>query len=92
MDDAYPTPGLGQPLIVLEPSQGVLANDIDPDIGDALSAQNASDPPQGSLSLNSDGTFTYTPDLGASGTDSFTYEASDGSATSQATVTITINP
>lgn len=91
-NDAYSTPGLGQPLVVSDPSQGVLANDSDPDIGDVLSAQNASDPPQGSLSMNSDGIFTYTPDPGASGEDSFTYQASDGSATSQATVTITINP
>jgi VCBS repeat-containing protein len=70
---------------------GVLANDSDPD-NDALSAQNVSDPAQGSVSLNSDGAFTYTPDAGATGTDSFTYEASDGSLTTQATVTITINP
>jgi VCBS repeat-containing protein len=87
--DAYTT-GAGAVLTV--PAPGVLANDSDPDIGDAVSAQNASDPLQGSVSLNSDGAFTYTPDATASGTDSFTYEASDGSATSQATVTITINP
>jgi VCBS repeat-containing protein len=87
--DQYATPGGGQALTV--PAPGVLANDSDPD-GDALSAQNASDPALGSVSLNSDGGFTYTPDVGASGSDSFTYEASDGSLTSQATVTITINP
>jgi adhesin/invasin len=89
-NDAYTTPGAGQPLTVLAP--GVLANDADPDVGDVVSAQNGSDPAQGSLSLNSDGAFTYTPDVGASGTDTFTYEASDGSLTTQATVTITIAP
>jgi VCBS repeat-containing protein len=88
--DAYATPGAGQPLTVDAP--GVLANDSDPDVGDNISAQNASDPAQGSVSLNSDGAFTYTPDVGATGSDSFTYEASDGSETTQATVTITINP
>jgi hypothetical protein len=88
-NDAYSTPGAGQALSV--PAPGVLANDTDTD-SPVLSAQNASDPPQGSVSLNSDGAFTYTPDLGAIGNDSFTYEASDGSLTSQATVTITIAP
>lgn len=88
-NDAYTTPGAGQPLTVLAP--GVLVNDTDPD-GDPLSAQNGSDPAKGSLSLNSDGAFTYTPDPLAEGTDTFTYEASDGSLSTQATVTITIAP
>jgi VCBS repeat-containing protein len=89
-NDAYATLGGGQSLTV--PAPGVLANDTDPDVGDVLSAQNASDPALGSVSLNSDGAFTYTPDPGATGPDSFTYEASDGSLVTQATVTITINP
>lgn len=88
VNDEYSTPGGGQQLVVAAP--GVLVNDTDD--GGSLSAQNASEPPLGSVSLNSDGGFTYTPDEGASGTDSFTYEASDGSLTTQATVTITINP
>lgn len=88
-NDAYQTPGGGQPLTV--PAPGVLENDSDPD-SDPLSAQGASDPALGSVLLGADGSFTYTPDAGASGTDTFTYEASDGLATSQATVTITINP
>jgi hypothetical protein len=87
--DQYDTPGGGQSLTVSAP--GVLANDSDPD-GNALSAQNASNPSKGSVSLNSDGMFNYTPHLGASGPDSFTYEASDGSSTTQATVTINIVP
>jgi PKD repeat protein len=90
VDDAYPTPGGGAALTVDAP-QGVLNNDSDPD-GTPLSAQNASDPPQGSVQLNADGSFTYTPDLGAVGDDSFTYEASDGTLTSTGTVTITITP
>lgn len=89
VDDAYTTPGAGQGFS--EPAPGVLGNDNGTD-GPTLSAQNASDPAQGSVSMNSDGSFTYTPDLGATGTDSFTYEATDGSLTSQATVTITIAP
>ncbi len=87
--DAYSTPGTGQSVSV--PAPGVLLNDTDPD-GTPLSARNASDPALGSVLLNSDGSFTYTPDLGATGTDTFTYEAFDGAAASQGTVTITINP
>jgi hypothetical protein len=42
--------------------------------------------------LNSDGSFTYTPQSNFRGTDSFTYTASDGDETSEeATVTITVN-
>jgi len=89
-DDSYTTPGAGQPLIV-PAADGVLLNDNDPD-GDALAAQSASDPAQGSVSLSDDGSFIYTPDPGATGPDSFTYEASDGTAATQATVMITIAP
>ena len=45
----------------------------------------------GSLTLNADGSFVYTPNAGFCGTDSFTYTATDGHATSApATVTITV--
>ena len=53
----------------------VLGNDTDID-GDTLSVNNTPiiDPANGSVLLNTDGTFTYTPDLNFFGTDSFTYE------------------
>src|SRR5262249_25072332 len=56
---------------------GVLANDSDANEDD-LTAVNASDPAHGTLTLNLDGSFTYTPDVGFSGTDTFTYQANDG--------------
>ncbi len=69
---------------------GVLANDSDSD-GDPIQAQLVSDVSSGQLSLAADGSFTYQPDPNFSGTDSFTYRASDGSATSNlATVTLTV--
>ncbi|MDQ3820672.1 MAG: cadherin-like domain-containing protein, partial [Acidobacteriota bacterium] len=51
-----------------------------------------SDPANGTLTLNQNGSFTYTPNRNFSGTDSFTYRASDGQLDSNvATVTITVN-
>ncbi len=89
-DGPYDTPGAGQGLTV--PAPGVLSNDTDPDGPQPLVARNASAPTQGSVALNSDGSFTYTPTLGATGTDSFTYEAYDGALATTATVTINITP
>src|SRR6185437_3540149 len=69
---------------------GVLANDSDAD-GDPLTAVLVTGPAHGTLSLNSNGSFTYTPAAGFSGTDSFTYRATDGVLGSNAaTVTITV--
>lgn len=69
---------------------GVLENDVD-DNGDTLTAVLDTNVAHGTLSLNSDGSFVYTPDNGFSGEDSFTYHASDGQVSSgTATVTITV--
>jgi hypothetical protein len=69
----------------------VLANDLDGD-GDPLAPILVSGPSHGSLSLDPGGGFIYTPDTGFYGTDSFQYQASDGSAASNvATVTINVN-
>ncbi len=84
----YFTPA-GQTLTVTA-SSGVLANDLDPD-GDPLNAQVVTSPANGTLTLNSNGSFTYIPHAGFSGNDSFTYQASDGILTSNtATMTITV--
>jgi VCBS repeat-containing protein len=70
----------------------LLENDSDPD-NDNLQAFINQPPENGSLTLNRDGTFTYTPNADFSGTDTFSYEISDGNgAADQATVTITVNP
>ena len=55
----------------------VLANDTDVD-GDPLTATSSLAPSHGTLTLNADGTFTYTPTAHYNGTDSFTYTANDG--------------
>ncbi len=68
---------------------GVLQGDVDPE-GDPFTARLLVDVTDGTLILNPDGSFTYTPDPGFNGTDTFTYEAWDGSLSSAATV-VTIN-
>ncbi len=85
-DDAW---SLGKNGTLSVPAPGVLSNDSDAD-GDSLAAVLVSGPANGSLSLAADGSFTYTPDTGFAGTDSFSYSAGDGISTSTATVTMTI--
>jgi ELWxxDGT repeat protein len=55
----------------------VLANDTDAD-SDMLSVSGSTQPSNGAAADNGDGTFTYTPDPGYTGFDSFTYTVSDG--------------
>ncbi|MBL7187982.1 MAG: tandem-95 repeat protein [Phycisphaerae bacterium] len=76
-------------LVVAAP--GVLGNDSDVD-GDTLTAVLDTDVSNGTLSLNTDGSFTYTPNSNFNGADSFTYHANDGPADSNIViVTITVN-
>jgi VCBS repeat-containing protein len=69
---------------------GILANDADVD-GPALSSVLVSGPANGVLTLNADGSFTFTPNADFNGLDTFTYRATDGTLQSGlATVTITV--
>ena len=64
----------------------------DPD-GDDVTLETASGPAHGTLGAISGGKVTYTPAAHYSGPDSFTYRATDGTATSApATVSITVIP
>jgi hypothetical protein len=68
----------------------LLQNDTDAD-GDPLSAVLVAAPQHGTLSLDADGGFIYTPNPNFFGTDSFQYKANDGMADSNvATVTIDV--
>jgi VCBS repeat-containing protein len=72
------------------PPIGVLHNDTDVD-GDPLTSILVDPASHGTVSLNPDGTFLYTPDANFNGTDTFTYKANDGLADSNiATVTINV--
>lgn len=71
-------------------SSGVLDNDSDPS-SLTLTAELVSGPVQGSLTLNGDGSFTYTPNQYFVGADSFTYRVTNGGAISNvATVALTV--
>ena len=71
--------------------RGVLANDTDVDSGDVLAAVPVKSPVHGTLTLNANGTFSYSPAPDYSGPDTFTYKVTDGAAESNvATVTITV--
>ena len=75
-------------------SGNVLTNDSDPD-GDPLVVTTAPlvPPAHGVLILNPDGSFTYTPNPGWAGVDSFVYQVCDTDVTplcDQATVIITV--
>jgi VCBS repeat-containing protein len=83
--DAYNVLGGGTLTV---PAPGILANDTDPD-SDPLTAVLDSTTTRGSLTLNANGSFTYTPGEDTVGTDSFTYHANDGTDDSN-TVTVTI--
>jgi hypothetical protein len=68
---------------------GVLANDV----GMGLTAALVSGPANGILTLNTNGSFSYTPTNNFIGVDSFTYQASNGQTNSNtATVNITVTP
>lgn len=86
-NDSYST---SEDTALTVPAPGVLGNDSSPS-GAALTAMLVSGPAHGTLVLNADGSFTYGPANGFVGTDTFTYQASDGTATSNtATVTLTV--
>ncbi|TAK94612.1 MAG: DUF11 domain-containing protein, partial [Verrucomicrobia bacterium] len=71
---------------------GVLGNDTDTE-SNALTSVIVSPASHGTVSLSTNGSFTYTPTANYSGPDSFTYQANDGSSNSTpATVTLTVLP
>jgi VCBS repeat-containing protein len=88
VSDAYSTNE--DTALIVAPS-GVLANDSDAE-GYSITAVKVSDPSHGAVTLNSNGSFTYTPEANYNGGDSFTYRAYDGTDySSPVTVAITVN-
>ncbi|MCD6112527.1 MAG: LruC domain-containing protein [Bacteroidales bacterium] len=88
IDDNYTTP-LNTPK-----SGNVITNDSDPDQDNITVTNVTTNPAHGSVVQNADGTFTYTPTTGYTGTDFYVYKICDDGTPSlcdEATVTITIN-
>ncbi len=72
-------------------SGNVLTNDREGD-GDSLTVSLLQDVSGGTLTLGTDGAFTYIPGVNVNGVDMFAYQVSDGDLTDTATVTIAVNP
>ena len=72
-------------------STSVLSNDTDADTSDPLTAVLVTNPTEGTLTLNPNGTFSYVHGGGNLSSDSFTYSVNDGKITgAPVTVSITV--
>src|SRR5204862_5372607 len=74
VNDSYT---VNEDRVLTVPAPGVLANDVDID-GDALVASSSAtstilNPGHGTVTMQADGSFVYTPDANFNGTDSFLY-------------------
>ena len=92
--ESYQTPA--STALNIPVGSGVLANDSDAD-ADLLTAVLVTPPSQGSLALNSNGSFTYTPNAGVNAIvattaaiDTFQYRVKDSAANSRDVVTTSI--
>lgn len=93
-DDTVPTAQAGSFSTQADTpiSDSLMATDPDANPNDLIYAVE-SEPSQGTLMLNADGAFTYTPNATVTGMDQFTFTVSDDSGMSEvATVDITIDP
>lgn len=99
LDDAYTT--VGNTLLEVgvtpssQPSVQLTGSVFDNDrefLGDTFQWQSNTTPANGTLVFNTDGTFTYAPNAGFVGMDSFIYTVTDdGGLSSTATVSITVS-
>src|SRR5207253_2642200 len=70
----------GTVTVLVSTAASVLANDTDAE-GNTLTATKLSDPAHGSVTLNADGTFSYSHDGSETASDSFTYKTCDNGTT-----------
>jgi len=78
--------------LVVNAASGVLANDTDPNSNPlSVTGFNATSARGGTVAVNTNGSFSYTPAANVNGADSFSYTVSDGNGGSaSATVNLTI--
>ena len=81
VNDQYYTSYANSSLIVAKPGVLMTATGTS---GHSLTPAVVTGPAHGTLTLNPDGSFSYSPVSGFNGTDSFTYDVSDGTSTSPA--------
>ncbi|MER0442761.1 Ig-like domain-containing protein, partial [Emticicia sp. W12TSBA100-4] len=83
---------IGNVGITVPVEYGVLVNDVSPD-GTSITVAVSTNVANGTLSLSSNGSFTYTPNAGFSGTDSFIYTvtSTNGTTSTNNTVTLTVS-
>lgn len=86
-NDAYIT---AVSTVLNVPAPGLLANDTDVD-GPSMSAVGIAQPAHGAVTVNADGSFSYSPTLGYAGPDSFTYQVNDGAASNNLSNIATVN-
>jgi hypothetical protein len=96
VDDSYMT-SENTELVVSAP--GVLSNDTTDGFVSSISSVLSSSPADGTLSFNSDGSFTYTPGSNFTGTDTFSYfdlgqnvTVASSQMSNTATVSIDVTP
>jgi endonuclease I/methionine-rich copper-binding protein CopC len=82
VDDLYAA--MQNTLLTVAALDGVLDNDTDAE-NDALTATLIAQAIRGTVVLNANGSFTYSPNAGFCGADGFTYQASDATGTSSVT-------
>ncbi|HHG3113522.1 tandem-95 repeat protein [Vibrio parahaemolyticus] len=70
----------------------VLGNDTFEDDGKVVSLDTNNGPANGTVSVNPDGSVTYTPNDNYHGTDSFTYIVTSGGVSESTTVTVNVTP
>ncbi len=91
VDEAYNV--LGNVRIQPNAANGLLANDINPNTGNntGLTASGPTSSTQGgNVVVNADGSFSYDPPVGFTGTDSFTYTVTGNGLNDTATVTFNV--
>ncbi len=79
--DMYPSVVPGETLTISDPSKGVIANDVN-----VYGVAVLTPPSKGMLTLNANGTFSYVPNVGWAGGDSFTYKANGNGPTAMVTL------
>ncbi len=78
-------------VLTVNSGSGVLSGATDVEGNTPLTAQLVSNGSKGVVTLNANGSFTYTPNANANGSDTFTYTITDSQGAVSSVMTATIN-